>query len=216
MPSDKLRSLALTFRPSGGVKFHHEGWLRAYLERYADQWEFYEETIDGDECTRHFHGRVLLKVDTRIDKAKVQLIRCLKSELAERKVLMSGIKFLYDDWEYARKDGNPVLGLTYLPDENKWVYADPHQKRVKRKNSRAEYHIALICEKLPSSRITTSVVEELLAPLVASGEVELPGSKAAWQNLLWQVSTYWNFKVDHPSVHPSDHDSDSDSDSDIF
>jgi len=198
MPADKTWSVALTYRPTGGVQFHHEGWLYAYLLKYASQWEFYEEYVDDDDTTRHFHGRILLKVQTRMDKVKVALIRTLHAELAEKKVLMRGIRFLYDDWEYSRKDGSPLPGLTHLTDEDLWQYADPAAKRVKKKNSRVLFHLEYIREKLPYSTITSRLVEEHLRPFVASGEIELPGSEAGWKNLLWGISFYWNATVAHP------------------
>ena len=37
--NDKTWSFALTFRPKDGLQKHHETRLRAYLNKWADQWD---------------------------------------------------------------------------------------------------------------------------------------------------------------------------------
>lgn len=196
---EKTWSVALTYRPKGGVHFTHEGWLRAFLVKYAAQWECFEETIDDDDSTRHIHGRILLKANTRMDRVKVNLVRHLNAELSEKRVLLKGIRFLYDDWEYMRKEGNPIPDLTHLADENDWIYADPANKTAaKPKNHRLLHQISLIRDKLPASHIDPELVAGLFRPLIAAGELEMPGTQAAWKNLLWAVSFHWNSTIDFP------------------
>ena len=197
MPSDSVDSIALTYRPRGGVRTHHEQMLRKYLVNNAAAWEFYLEVLDDDDSTAHLHGKVALKHTQRMDHVKRALVRALKAELDEKTVLRNGIKYLYDDWSYAAKDGNCVESLTYLPDDVVWQFADPANKTVKRKNARIQFHLDLIKTKLAGKQVAGVYpvskdavapglvwqdVYTALLPHVAAGTVDI-GTPTGFQNL---------------------------------
>lgn len=195
--NDRTRSLALTIRPKNGFKLHHEQLLRQWLNKHAEQWEVYEETKFDDLATRHVHGRVLLKGYLRMDKVKTQICNWFKFERDERLAHYGkpgtdnkgGIGWLYDTWDYARKDLQPLL--VNITDEDEWIYADPDNKVERKKNSEALYYISIIETKL-GPETTPNTVARLLRPYIGAGVINLPGSPTAYSNLCWKISMVWN------------------------
>ena len=105
---------------------------------------------------------------------------------------------MYDDWEYASKDGCAVPSLTYMPANVVWQYADPDKKTHKAKNRRLQFHLDLIQSDLigRSSKLTGAEVKDLLLKHVAAGSVEL-GTPAGWNNLCWGVAELHRAQVLH-------------------
>ena len=170
--NDRTLTIALTWRPKDGLTHRHEQLLRRWLSMYAAQWQIYEETLDDDPSTRHLHGRILLKEERRMDKIKECLCTSLGMVLQEKKVLLKGIKWLYDDWEYASKDGN--LWDDQITDEDEWIYADPAHKIERKKNAEIDNWLGLIEADLPPSEVNWIQVRNLLNPYFANNTLELP------------------------------------------
>lgn len=166
---DLTKSIAVTISvPPPGVTEDHYKLFTGFLHRHADQWEIFEE--DREDGSPHIHARVLLKRQQRMDKVKDTLIRHMKMVLSQKKVLQRGIKWLYDDWEYMRKDDNCVD--RHITDESSWEYADPDKKTVKKKNAWILYWLSLIDDKLHGETDHIEV-ERLLQPHILNGELEL-------------------------------------------
>lgn len=201
MPSDRIDSVFLTWNPRGPVTETHRGWLRAWLHKYATQWEFYVE-IGGDgydDDKEHLHGRLLLKKQMRMDKVKESLRLSMHCDTKdEKEVLYRGVKWLYDDCEYIRKDGKVDPALDYVTDESAWIYADPKNKREVRKNKRVTYHLALLKGQLPTTPCSSEdlsalakLIDRKLGPFFARGEIELP-TPSSLNNLLSQMARMHN------------------------
>jgi hypothetical protein len=171
--NDQTQTIAVTFRPKDGLTRRHEQLIRKWLDKNADQWEFYEETLNDDPATRHLHGRVLLKDIRRMDKIKDSMAIGLGVIQAEKKVLLRGIKWLYDDWEYAGKDG--FLWDREITDEDEWSdkYADPAEKTERKKNAELHHWLDLIKDEL-CDRTNTQQVERLMGPHFKNNTLELP------------------------------------------
>ena len=179
--NDRTQCIALTFRPRDGVTKADEINLRKWLDKMATQWEIYEEYVDEDPTSRHFHGRILLKNVERMDKIKLKLVTAMGKVLSEKKVLQNGIKWLYDDWEYAGKDGQ--LWDKQITDEDEWIpaYADPDNKWERPKNPQIKHWLSLIEDKLPPGKVEIEDVEKLLKPFFANDTLDLPAKPARIQ-----------------------------------
>lgn len=184
---------SFTLRPAGGVKLRDERNLMYFVKKHCSQWEIYEEITehDDDGDTRHFHGRLLFKTRQRFNNMKRNFITAMGYVLAQKTVLQNGIKWLYDDWPYLRKDEEPWS--SHITDEEEWAlhYADPKEKYVKQKNSESWFYINLFKDKL-GDHVSKDQVTQLLRPFIGSNEVQVPGSESAMANLAWRISTVWN------------------------
>lgn len=168
--NDLISSAAITLRPHP-LTDQHKQKLLVWLAHKCVQWEFFTETTDGTADTEHLHGRVLLKnPHTRMDHLKTSLITALHLVTAEKRVLQKGIKWLYDDWEYAGKDGN--LFSRHIFDEDAWVYADPKNKTEKQKNAWIHHWLKFIEPDL-SPEPTSKEVEDLIMPHMARDHLEM-------------------------------------------
>lgn len=190
MKNDRVWSFALTWRPRGGADLsRHDPMLMRYLHDNAAQWEIYEETVDDDPATRHFHGRILLQQEHRMDKLKVKLCTRLGAVLDEKKVLQKGIKWLYDDWEdYISKDG--LLWDREITDEDEWIYADPALKTGRLKNAEIKFWMDLIG---PDLGPTTGAIEvrQLIMKQIVRDKLEMPTPYTLDQKVKRFVE-YWN------------------------
>tara|TARA_A100001015_G_scaffold30170_1_gene33611 strand:+ start:229 stop:864 length:636 start_codon:yes stop_codon:yes gene_type:complete len=196
--NDYTKSFALTFRPSGGVKHIHEIRMEAWLFKHAEQYEIFEETKEDDPATLHWHGRVLLNKEMRWDKLKVSLINWLRLELAEKKVLQQGIKHLYDEWDYAGKDGHAIF--KNITDEDKWVYADPGKKVKKKVNAQIEYYYALIIGDIRNtSDVTEFEIMNCIMPHWVNGRVEMPKTESARKELVKSLRLFIEFRALFPN-----------------
>lgn len=196
--NDRTRSLALTIRPKNGFKLHHEQLLRQWLNKHAEQWEVYEETKFDDLATRHVHGRVLLKGYLRMDKVKTQICNWFKFERDERLAHYGkpgtdnkgGIGWLYDTWDYARKDLQPLL--VNITDEDEWIYADPENKVERKKNMEIKHYLSFIEHDL-GPQTDRRIVEDLLMKQIVQDNLQMPGSPTALANLAWKIAQFWNY-----------------------
>ena len=195
--NDRTRSIAVTLRPSGGVKQKHERLLLAWLNKFAAQWEFYEEAVNDDPATRHFHGRVLFDDYKRMDKIKDCLIKNMDLIKAEKKVLQKGIKWLYDDWEYAGKDGN--LWHSRLLDEEDWEYADPDNKTIRKKNAQVNHYIQLLQADLPPC-VTWQEIKNRCMLFWATDVEEMPGTESSRKELCIRIASIWNYRCEHAQM----------------
>jgi hypothetical protein len=184
-------SLALTWRPLNGLTDRHERLLHKFLDKWAAQWDIYEECVNDDPATRHVHGRILLKKEHRMDKIKCHLATSLNAVLSEKKVLLRGIKWLYDDWEYASKDG--TVWDTHLTDEDAWVYADPANKYERKKNAEILHWIELIRADLPEDgMIAGETVQHYIMHHIIAGEIEMPMPTTLTQKCN-RLALYWKY-----------------------
>jgi len=198
------RSFALTLRPKNGVSLFHENRLHKYLNVNATQWEIYEEMTDNDPTTRHLHGRVLFTNKHRMDKIKVKLIRAMEMDLKEKTVLQNGIKWLYDDWEYARKDGK--IWERNITDEDEWEYADPAHKFVKQKNADIHHWLNFIEESLPP-QVTWQLIQRRITRYMVKDMLEMPKNMDNFKKKCEVIAFYWNAKnalIDDPEDEMSD------------
>ena len=187
---DLTKSIAVTISPPApGVDENHYKLFRCFLAKHADQWEIYEEERPSDGCP-HIHARVLLKTKTRMDKVKEKLICQMKMVLSQKKVMQRGIKWLYDDWEYMRKDGHLIE--RHIIDEDEWEYADPAKKTVKKKNAWIEFWLSLIEEDL-GPETTDWQIERRLGPHIIQGELDI-GNLDTFHKKCKTVAYYWNLK----------------------
>lgn len=187
------KTCAVTIRPTGGIKKRDEGNLMYFLKKHCDQWEIFEEFKNDDPSTRHFHGRLLMKTRQRMDNLKRNLITAMDYQLAEKNVLRNGIKWLYDDWEYLRKDEAPWS--RNITDEDEWTlhYADPEEKYEKKKNAEIHYYLGYIEADL-GPRTTEATVKNMLMIHIAQDKLQMPGSPTAMNNLCWRITEYWNMQ----------------------
>lgn len=170
--NDLVTSIALTFRPLNGLTQQHDIRLRQWLEKNCAQWEIFQETIDGDAKTLHLHGRLLLRnPNRRMDHVKVSLIGAMNLVLAEKNVLRKGIKWLYDDWDYAGKDGH--VWSRCITSEDAWVYADPDLKYEKKKNAWIDLWLSKIVDEFHDPEQTDPMeVERLISIQMALNVLE--------------------------------------------
>ena len=198
--NDRTHSLAISFRPKGGLTMRHEQLMTKWLYKYCDQWKGYVETVNDDPSSRHLHLRVLLKEERRMDKVKVLLINGLECVLAEKKALLGGIKWLYDDWDdYISKDGQ--LWDINITDEDAWIYADPAEKYVKVKNAWPMHCLGLISSEL--GEVTTAArVEQLMWRYWAFGLEEAPKTENSRKELCKLVATIHNYRMANPDQTP--------------
>jgi hypothetical protein len=187
------RVVAVTIRPAAGIKIRDTVALKRWLNKNCSQWEFFEEITGQDEDgeTRHIHGRVMMNKTQRIDNIKRSLITGMDAQLWHPAALKRGIKWLYDDWEYLRKDLTPLY--QNITDEDEWelYYADPANKYEKPKNSESWFYINLFKDKL-EDHVETDQVKQLLRPFIGSNEIQVPGSQSAFENLAWRIKMVWN------------------------
>jgi len=193
MKNDKTQTLAVTWRPRSGIKKRHEMLLKAWLHKHAEQWEFWEETVEDADDSRHLHGRVLLKSLTRMDAVKRSLITGLEACLDEKRALQKGIKWLYDSWEYAGKDN--CIWDRNITDEDEWeeFYADPDLKTEKNKNAEIWFRIKHLEAQL-STITTPAEVKRVAVPVIVRGDLKMPGTIAALDNKCAIIALFWNAK----------------------
>ena len=199
------RSIAVTLRPKGGLTKRHEILFEAYLKKNAEQWEFYEEFLNDDPSTRHLHGRILFEDHKRMDKIKDKLVISMDMIQAEKKVLLKGIKWLYDDWEYAGKDGE--IWKSNITDEDAWEYADPANKYEKKKNAQTDHYIELLQDDLPPE-VTWQDVHSKMLYFWATNLEEMPGTSAARGELAKKVALICNARNANPHWFNPDADMD--------
>lgn len=146
MVNHNVSSIAVTINPTRGISSADKRHFQKWLDSFAAQYEIVLEqmdyagnpvmpgAIDANPDTLHLHGRILLKTEMRMDNVKRSLVNYMQFELAQKKVLQHGIKYLYDSWsDYLHKGPHEVF-VTHLPDESAWIYADEAQKYEKPKN----------------------------------------------------------------------------------
>lgn len=194
-PRNKMiAASAITLRPHGGLTKHHGMLLKAWLRKNASQWEFYEEMVDGDEASKHLHGRVLLKEPKRFDKLKESLITGMQMVLSEKRVLREGIKYLYDDqWmDYSSKADN--VWDDNVTDEEAWAdaYADPTEKWIKKKNAWQEHWLTYIEGDLGHVTSGPEVQHHMEAHIV-NGSIEM-GMLDTFKKRCQTLAEYWNMR----------------------
>lgn len=192
---DRTLTVALTLRPRSGLRPHHEARLHRFLDDCAEQWEIFEEhTDEDDETTRHLHGRILLKDERRMDKIKEKMIIYLGLVTAERDCVLGGIKWLYDDWDYAGKDGR--VWDRHITDEGRWVYADPKNKYVKKKNAQVEHYLAKWTD-LPTDREVTKqeILDRLHIRWFVLNAEDAPKTEASRKELAGTIALAWNTRT---------------------
>lgn len=189
------RVVAVTIRPTGGIKHRDTVALHRWLKKNCTQWEFFEEikAHDEDGDTRHLHGRVMMNKTQRIDNIKRSLITGMDAQLWHPCALRSGIGWLYDNWEYLQKDETPLF--QQITDEEEWelYYADPANKYEKPKNAEIKFYLGYIEADL-GPRTTKETVENMLMIHIAQDKLQMPGSPTAMTNLCWRISQYWNMQ----------------------
>lgn len=132
--NDLITTAAITFRPHTGVNANHEVRFKAWLEKNCRQWEVFEEILNDEARTRHYHARIFLKsARTRLDNLKTSLCSAMGCTQLEKPVFKKGIGWLYDNWEYMGKDSN-VVTRKLNEKEEPWFFADPDNKYIVKHN----------------------------------------------------------------------------------
>lgn len=204
MPSGKAQAFALTIRP-------RDGWsdttdmpaLMKFLNTGCNQWQFYREYSTDLLTSAHLHGCILMSHEMRIDNLQRVLCRYFSHmDDAELKCLRRGVKYLYDTWEYAGKDGE--LYEDNLTDPDAWVFSTEADKKTKKGyNATQEYNRKADLFISQHGRVDYSVltimdVEAWYELQVLKGEFTYPTSDAIHKFFLkWLHKT-----IQYRAVHP--------------
>ena len=146
MPSNKIKSLAITLRPRGGVTDED---IAMFLNMVMDRTEFRHVITEKSEAERHIHAALYLRKETTVSAFGQLMKRKFEKIFEERKSIWKyaykGTQMYNDDFlknyliganegEGAKSEDECVVVESYLPDEEvrKTYYSDtPNAKKTR-------------------------------------------------------------------------------------
>ena len=146
MPFNKIKSLALTLRPRGGIT---DDDIALFLNMVMDRTDYRHIILEKKDSERHIHAALYLRTETTLSAFNQMMKRKFEKIFEERqsiwKYAYKGKQMYNDDWvvqylinanegEGAKSEDECVVLESYLPDEEvrSTYYSDvPNAKKTR-------------------------------------------------------------------------------------
>lgn len=199
----KVRSVAITIRPSDGVTDTHISKFSTYVKRKC---EYYYIITEKEDDERHIHAGLIYKNPVTVSNVCTELLRVYKDlNTDEKLVLRRGIKVMYNNdfiSKYMAKGDSTVVVERNLPEDGclESYFPPPlpsrsekaslnHHSTMKRYESLWQEHIQ------PHVEVRTDNVRDFLFQMqYCERRIGLLTDSVLWQHARW--FTRWMNRAD--------------------